>query len=482
MKIGLIASEATPFAKTGGLADVAAALGKYLNLAGHDARLILPLYAQVQRSHSGLQRVAHLQDIAVALGPHRYRFDGWTARLPGAEATVYLLDCPALYARSGLYTQDADEHLRFLALTRAAFACFQRLGFAPDILHCNDWHTAFGPLFLRASHARDPLFARTRSVLTIHNLGFQGTFAASEADALDLGTRSHLLDPGDLRTGYVNALRHGILYADAVTTVSPTYAREICTDARGMGLQETLRQRGDALVGILNGVDYHEWDPRVDPWLPLHFDPARLGTKAELKGRFLARMGLIAGARTPLLGIVSRFTAQKGLDLLFDPLPELLASRDALLVALGSGESLYEEFFAGLQQRFPGRVAFHRGYSDELAHWIEAASDIFLMPSQYEPCGLNQMYSLRYGTVPIVHRTGGLADSVQLYDPATGSGTGIVFDHFDAPAMRWALATALDLYAQPDTWEHIMRNGMAQDFSWEKQIGEYVRLYERLIS
>jgi starch synthase len=264
--------------------------------------------------------------------------------------------------------------------------------------------------------------------------------------------------------------------------VSPTYAREICTDEYGMGLQDSLRARAatGAVSGILNGVDYDEWDPRRDRYLPVHYDPGHLHGKAQLKREFLARHGLGNSAEVPLAGMVSRLAVQKGIELMFTALPRVLSARALSISVLGSGEPRYEEFFAGLELRFPGRVRFHRGYDDELAHWIEAASDLFLMPSRYEPCGLNQMYSLRYGTVPLVRRTGGLADSVEHYDPASGRGTGVVFNDFDPPALEWALNTALDLYAQPRHWQRLMANGMACDFSWQHQVQQYAQLYARL--
>ena len=482
LSICLISAEVAPLSKTGGLADVSAALLKHLHGAGHDARLFTPFYSLIDRQALTAQPVPGLQDVPLQVGPHLYRYSLAQARLPGSPAPVYLLDCPALYARDSIYTVEPDEHLRFLALTRATFECCQRMGWGPDILHCNDWHAGFGPLFLKYVYSWDKLFARTRSVLTIHNIGYQGVFAASAAADLALGANNYLLHQDDLRAGQINTLKHGILYADVITTVSPTYAREICTDEYGMGLQGALRSRGAALVGILNGVDYDDWDPRRDRYLTRHYDVRHLANKLVLKAEFLKRLGLTSGPRAPLAGLVSRLTVQKGFDLLFTTLPRALAARDLAVVALGNGEALYEDFFTALQSDFPGRVHFHRGYSDELAHWIEAASDLFLMPSLYEPCGLNQLYSMRYGTVPIVRRTGGLADSVQPYDAHTKQGTGIVFEEFKPKAFETALASALDLYAKQNHWRHIVRNGMRQDFSWPRQAARYVQLYETLLS
>ncbi len=482
LSVCLLASEAAPLSKTGGLADVSAALTKYLHSTGHDVRLFTPLYSSISRDKFPVTAVDGMQHMDVAVGTHHYVMSVMTTPMPGAGVPIYLIDCPALYSRPTLYTGDPDEHLRFLAFTRAVFAACQRMQWSPAILHCNDWHTAFAPLFLKAVYDWDRLFAGTRSVLTIHNIGYQGTFLASAIEDLALGPKNYLLHQDDLRAGRINPLRHGIMYADAITTVSPTHAREISTDQYGMGLQDTLRARGSALVGILNGVDYDEWDPRHDRYLPKHFDPDTLEIKAELKRQLIERLGLAIPISTPLAGIVSRLASQKGIDLMFDSLPQVLAWRELGFVALGSGDPQYEKFLADLQQSFPDRVVFRRGYDDELAHWIEAACDIFVMPSLYEPCGLNQMYSLRYGTVPIVRRTGGLADSVEHYDPASGQGTGIVFNDFDTEALEWGLNTALDLYAETGQWQRLVRNGMQRDFSWQRQGGLYVDLYKRLIA
>ena len=479
--ICLIASEVEPLSKTGGLADVAGALTKYLHGAGHDVRTFTPCYASIDRAACAAQAVEGLTQVPLAVGPHSYVFSLLRAQLPGG-APVYLIDCPALYARTSLYTTDPDEHLRFLALTRAALVACQRLKWSPRIVHCNDWHTAFAPLFLRTSFEREPLFANTRTVLTIHNIGYQGIFAARQLADVGIPGRESLLHQDDLRAGRINALRTGILYADAITTVSPTHAREICTDQYGMGLQDSLRARAaaGAVSGILNGVDYDDWDPGRDRYLPLHYGAADLRPKGELKRQFLKRHGLRAEDGVPLAGLVSRLAPQKGIELMFEALPKVLEARPLSFVALGNGEPQYEEFFTTLARGYPGRVAFTCGYDEELAHWIEAACDLFLMPSRYEPCGLNQMYSLRYGTVPVVRRTGGLADSVEHYQAATGSGTGVVFNDFDAPALTWALNTALDLYAQPAHWQRLVQNGMRRDFSWQRQGGLYLELYARL--
>jgi starch synthase len=483
LRICFIASEVAPLAKTGGLADVAGALARYLHAAGHDIRVFMPLYGQIDRARLTTWPVEFLRAVPVKLGAHALEFGVHTARLPGSQAMLYLIDAPALFARARLYTGEADEHLRFILLTHAAILCCQRMGFAPQILHCNDWHTGLGPLLLKSIYAWDRLFGGTRSLMSIHNIAYQGTFGAQHWADTGLGDAQHLLDAAERAAGRINPLREGIAHADAVNTVSPTYAREIQTPEFGYGLDGLLRSRSGVLSGILNGIDATEWNPAADPVLPRHYDAGRLAVKNTLKREFTQQLGLAMPARrrVPLIGLISRLASQKGFDLLLDTLPDLLARHQFMCTVLGSGDARYEEFFRELAALHPARVSFHNGYSESLAHWIEAASDMFLMPSMYEPCGLNQMYSQRYGTIPIVRRTGGLADSVRHFDPATGEGTGVMFNDYDAGAVTWGVETALQWYANRPLWERLMKNAMAQDFSWERRVGEYVALYERML-
>lgn len=479
LRICFIASEVAPLAKTGGLADVAAALPRQLHEQGHDVRVFMPFYSSMSSAVLPTAPVENAQNIELRLGAHRYSYSLLTTQVPGSSVPLYLVHCPAAYDRPSLYTTGPDEHLRFLILQRAALDACQRLAFAAHIIHCNDWHTGLVPMLLKSVYAWDRLFAATRTVMSIHNIGYQGVFDASTIYDVGGDVRA-LISPETAAGGTFNWLREGVRHADSVTTVSPTYAREICTPLGGHDLDAVLRARPEGVVGILNGVDYRDWNPATDRYLKHKYTPDDLSGKAATRRALLDWLNLPVGDSTPLMGVVSRMTVQKGFDLLFDSLPEIIATRDLCFVALGNGEPRYEDFFIDLQQRFPDRVVFHRGYHDELAHLIEAAGDMFLMPSMYEPCGLNQMYSLKYGTVPIVRRTGGLADSVQMWDPATGQGTGIVFNDFDPQGVRWAIHTALDLYKDRPTWLQIMRNGMAQDFSWDRQSRLYVELYERL--
>jgi starch synthase len=481
-RICFISAEISPLAKAGGLGDVASALTRYLHGRGHDLRIFVPLHAQMDLNGIEHHSVDRLSNLVVQVGPQAFRYDVRSALLPNSGLWTYLIDCPALFHRGHIYTSAPDEHLRYLMLTRAAFECCQRLRFAPDILHCNDWHTAFAPMLLRTAYAWDSqLFGATRSVLTIHNIGYQGVFGTGAAGDLAPGVAESSLHAPDLAHGVINPMRHGILYADAVTTVSPTYAEEIRTLEGGCGLDADLRARGGAVHGILNGVDYDEWNPASDPYLAFHYDASDLSGKARNKEALLDLLRMPAGASVPLIGMVTRLVHQKGIDLLYDTLPELLEHRDLRFVALGSGEQHYERFLHSLQERFPGKAVFYSGYSEELAHLIEAAADMFLMPSLYEPCGLNQLYSLKYGTVPIVRRTGGLADSVQHFDRTEGTGTGVVFNDYDAGGLRWALSTALEWYRWPGAWRRLMENGMRQDFSWQKQGAEYEDLYDSLL-
>jgi starch synthase len=472
MRIGQIASEAAPFAKTGGLGDVAAALTRYLAKAGHDVRLFLPLYKSLDPSGQTFTPVSFLTDVPLTMGGRALRYTVFTAPLPGGGPPIYFVGCPALYDRAGIYVQDGDEHLRFAFLTRAALESFQRMGFAPDIVHAHDWHAALAPFYVQALYAWDRrLFGRTRTVLTLHNLAYQGGFPAQALKDLDLeGTQAF------------SFLSIGLQRADAVTAVSPTYAREIQTPAHGFGLDGLLRARAQSVFGILNGIDTAEWDPTTDPLLPAHYSRSDLRGKARCREALLEQAGLANDPKAPVLGIVSRLSAQKGFDLALEVLPPLLAKGRVRLVGLGSGSSVLGKAFTDLARRFPRAAAFHVGFSNELAHRIEAGADLFLMPSRFEPCGLNQMYSQRYGAPPVVHRTGGLSDTVEAWNPSTGTGTGFVFEHFTATGLSWALSQALACFADPAAYRRVQLAGMARDFSWERQVGQYERLYARLLA
>jgi starch synthase len=479
-----VTAEVAPFAKTGGLGDVSGALPPYLAARGHDIRVFLPLYQRAHAPGRTFTPVERLRALEIRLGDKRYEVSVFTSPLRGAsglELPVYFVHCPALYDRPGIYTRDGDEHLRFLVLSRAALESCRRMGWAPQIVHCNDWHTSLIPLTLRAGYAGDPILGRARTLLSIHNLNHQGRFGTDILRDTGLSSVAHLFHQDQLREGMINFLLHGILYADGICAVSPTYAREIQTDEYGVGLQGILRQRSSTVVGILNGVDYNEWNPETDKHIKDHFSPTDLGPKQANKRALVEGMGLPYDPDVPVIGIVSRLAAQKGFDLLFDSMPGILHRRDCRFIVLGSGEGRFEDFFRSLQGHFRHKVCFWHGFNNQLAHLIEAGSDMFLMPSRYEPCGLNQMYSLKYGTVPIVRKTGGLADTVIPWNPNTQSGTGFVFEHYTTEGVRWAVEAALDAYQDKQAWHRLMQNGMAQDYSWETQIKKYELLYSRLL-
>ncbi|MCP5065621.1 MAG: glycogen synthase GlgA [bacterium] len=481
MRICHVSSEIAPFAKTGGLADVAAGLSRYLGAAGHDVRLFLPLYRRIAEGTWELTPDETQGEIDIAFGQKTYRCGIMTTPLPGSEhVTVYLVDCPELFDREGLYTQDDDEHIRFALLSRIAIESCQRMQWSPHVFHCNDWHTGLLPLYLRTTYGWDKLFTETRTLLTIHNIGYQGTFPASALEDLGLMAQRRHLAQDDVNRGVVNFMKTGLMHADALSTVSRTYADEIQDSELGMGLEDVLRERRHVLKGIVNGVDYSEWDPATDTLIPHNFSAEDMAGKAENKRQLLEDFDLDTDMGPPLFGIISRLTGQKGFELVREVLPLLLKRHDVRLAVLGSGEKELERYFQWLRNAHPTKVAVYRGYSNELAHRIEASADMFLMPSRYEPCGLNQMYSLRYGTVPIVRRTGGLADTVEHFDPATGQGTGFVFDEFEPQALGQAMSQAMAVWKLPTAWARLMQNGMSQDYSWERQGPEYEALYESL--
>jgi starch synthase len=480
LKVLYTASEVAPLAKTGGLADVAAALPRQLRLLGREVRSLMPLHSVVDRQLHRCSPLDGTKPFTIHMGGKAFEVSLWTARPPNDGPDAYLLDCPELYDRPTVYTDDADEPHRFALFSLAAIEACRHMNWAPDIFHCNDWHTSLIPPLLYTAEDREGFFRGSRTVLTVHNIGYQGIFSAVLLEELGLSGCEHLLDQEELRAGRIGFLRTGLAHADAITTVSPTYAMEIQTEEYGMGLQDVLRKRRGDLTGILNGVDYDEWSPERDGWIPHHYSRSRLSGKKLNKAYLVKKLGLEGGEDAPLIGVVSRLVRQKGFELCYAVLPELLQYTDLRIAVLGEGEAEYEEFFADLQQRFPGSAFYHGGYSEELAHLIEAAADMFLMPSLYEPCGLNQMFSLRYGTIPIVRRTGGLADSVQPFDPQTGDGTGFVFEHFTEDGLRRAVRSALSTFRDPPLWRQLMNNAMTRNFSWQVQAKRYLELYSEV--
>jgi starch synthase len=403
--------------------------------------------------------------------------------VPGAAVPTVLVrndryfDRPGLYGEAGADYPDNAE--RFAFFCRAALE-WLRAEPRPDVLHVHEWQAALAPAFLRAAPELYPELGDVRTVLTIHNLAYQGRFPARAWPLLNLDRRYFVPDFLEFY-GDVNFLKAGIVFAHAITTVSPRYAAEIETAELGEGLDGVLRTRHGQLRGIVNGIDADEWDPATDRHLPAHYTRADRSGKARCKTALQAELGLLARPDAPLLGLVSRFAKQKGLDLLAAALPSALEASTVELAVLGSGEERYERALRALVADFPGRVAVRIGFDEGLAHRIEAAADVFLMPSRFEPCGLNQLYSLRYGTVPVVHATGGLDDTVVEFDPATGAGTGFKFAPFTVDALLAALARALRTRDDGALWDRVVTNGMAEDFSWTRAAAAYGRLYEDVL-
>jgi starch synthase len=469
MKILMVASEAAPFAKTGGLADVVGSLPAALQSLGHEVAVLLPRYATVD-----LKKARRVYDtLPIWLPPERY---DTTLYVIERETPFYFVDYPPLYDRPGIYGEDGldypDNHIRFAVLAQAALAFCRRV-WRPDILHAHDWQAGLAPAYLRTIYGNDPTFLGMHSLFTIHNLGYQGLFPTAALAEIGLaGTEE--FGPGGLEFfGKVCYLKGGLNYAEALNTVSPTYAREIQTPEYGFGLDGVLRARRQVLSGILNGVDYTEWNPETDRFIAARYSKADLSGKRACKQDLLNTFGLPTEAMdAPLIGIVSRFTSQKGADLVVEAADGLVAE-GYYMVALGTGEPQYEALFQAVAARHPARIAVHTGYDNSLAHKVEAGADLFLMPSRYEPCGLNQIYSLKYGTVPMVRATGGLDDTIE-------AGTGFKFREYSGSALLDALRMARGAFADAEGWRAIMLAGMAKDFSWNVSAVEYSRLYGSL--
>jgi len=467
-RILMVTSEAAPFAKTGGLADVLGALPPALARLGEAVAVVMPRYGSVPLH--GSMRIS--DPMRVSVGPNAFTV---AIDQMEREGVRYLfVDCPPLYARAGIYSEDGvayvDNHIRFALLNQAAIEIGRSI-FRPNIFHAHDWPGGLLAPYLRENHGWDPDFAGAKTVITIHNLGYQGNFPGAAIS--DLGLSSALFHPDGLEFwGELSFLKAGIVWSDAITTVSPTYAREIQTPEYGHGLDGVLRERAVKISGILNGVDYAEWSPDADPYLNFPYAAQDLSGKRLAKRALLEEVGLPVIETRPLIGIVSRFAGQKGFDLLEEIAPEL-AEMDLAMVVLGSGEAPIEEMFRSMAEAHPEKFAVQVGYDEGLAHRIEAGADMFLMPSRYEPCGLSQLYSLRYGTVPIVRATGGLEDTVDEL-------TGFKFTEYTPEALLEAIRQALAAWPDRSGWRERMRRGMAKDFSWDAAAAQYQSLYRSL--
>jgi len=469
MRVAVISAEAVPYSKTGGLGDVAGALPKALKAVGIDSVLITPCYLQTSGEH--------LWDTAV----HDLNVD-WKGGIYPAKAfyseangsPTFLIDAPSLFHRDSIYGY-REDHERFAFFNHAALVLLKRIGGAPDIVHLNDWHCGFAAVELASARRYDPFWRNTRTVFSIHNMAYQGGFGMSDLPML--GFTSDFARGAFSSNGIASAMKAGLETSDTLSTVSRRYAQEIQTSENGYGLEWLTRQRAQRLIGITNGVDYEVWNPETDPEIPAHFNIDDMSGKSECKRALLQRFSLPVDLDRPIFANVTRLTAQKGIDLMMQVAGEIVHA-GAYVISLGSGEKKYEDFWQSLRDYAPRQVGVYRGYSEPLAHLIEAGADVFMMPSKFEPCGLNQMYSLRYGTVPIVRAVGGLDDTVQNWDAVSGAGNGFKFGPYRSDKFLERIYEALFAYGDADCWTKLQRNGMSIDNSWENAARKYVELYE----
>jgi len=477
MHIAFAASECVPFSKTGGLADIVGALPRALASLGHQVSVYVPRYRQTK-----------LDDPETVVGSitvpfdDKYRFCSVVTAGASGSVRYYFVDYPPYFDREGLYGTPVGDYTdnaeRFALFSRAVIEASKVLG-VPHIFHCHDWQTALIPIMLRTLYVEDPAFQETGTVFTIHNMGYQGLFPSEILPLLML--------PWDLLTitkmeffGQVNFLKGALVYSDFITTVSKKYSQEIQTTEYGFGLEGVLRGRSSTVSGIVNGVDYDEWNPQTDKFAVATYSPQDMSGKQKCKQDLLTAFGVTeVDAKLPVIGIVSRFAAQKGFDLIAQ-IMDRLAREKMIVVVLGTGDKTYEDMFQRLHKQFPNKIAIKIAYDNVIAHKIEAGADMFLMPSRYEPCGMNQIYSLKYGTVPIVRATGGLDDTIEPWDARTGKGTGFKFAEYTGQALLATIKQALLAYSDQSSWQTLMRNGMARDFSWGASAREYGKIYGRV--
>jgi starch synthase len=479
MKIGVISSEISPFAKTGGLADVVGSLSIPLEQLGHQLCLIMPAYRSTLQGSFALSNAS--LDLSVPVSDRQETASILQTTL-GSDVIVYLVRADRYFDREFLYgtkqSDYADNLERFVFFTRSALEVLRHEHV--EVIHCHDWQTALAPVFLRTQPLRYPEIASAKTILTVHNIAFQGNFWRRDWHHLNLD--EYLFSSAYLEF-YQNfsLLKGGLIFADKITTVSPTHASEIMTREQGFGLEGVLQQRANDLIGILNGIDYNQWNPAVDPLIAKQYSEDNLEGKRLCKDSLQRAMGLAIKPDVPLFGMISRLTSQKGIDLI-DEIFSALMERDTQFVLLGTGESRYEDFFSRAAAQFPKKVGVRIGFDEPLAHQIEAGADIFLMPSLFEPCGLNQMFSLKYGTIPIVRAVGGLNDTVEDYNPERSAGTGFVFQSYEAQELLKTIDRALELFLDKKSWIGLQRRAMSMDFSWDRSAQAYSKIYQQLLA
>jgi len=477
-KILFVTSEAVPFIKTGGLGDVCGALPRILKKRGHDVRLVLPRYWAIDRNRHNLKPL--IRPMGVTMGQETGWCDVYVYE--DGDIPIYFIEHEQFFGRAGLYDDGYQEYpdnsYRFGFFSRASLQLCQDLKFEPDIIHSHDWQTALVPAYLKIRELHNPFFSNTASVHSIHNIAYQGFCSHQHYDFLGLGGENFTESKFE-SYNRINFLKGGVFYADALSTVSPTHREEMLTPEGGHGLHMYLERRKTDFFGILNGVDYEEWNPESDAFIPQHYSRDDLSGKAICKQSLQKEFQIEVNPNIPIIGIISRFAEQKGLDLLAHAIEPILGNMEVQFVILGSGEKWLEDYLGGLPARYPGRVGAWIGYHNPKAHLIEAGSDFFLMPSLYEPCGLNQIYSLKYGTLPIVRDTGGLADTVEQYDELEGKGTGFRFTAASSRAIYYTVGWAVSTYYdRPHHIQRMQQRGMQANFCWHQAAEEYENLYE----
>lgn len=483
LKVLYLSAEVVPFAKTGGLAEVAGGLPKAIRALGHDIRVAMPRYGRIEVATFGLVNVLDAVGVPMDETIEQASVLQGSIGAASAQTPVYFVESPRYFDRQGIYMYPDDAE-RFIFFSRAALETCRALSWQPDVIHCNEWHTALVPNWLKTVYRDDPFFSGTATLYTAHNLEYQGIFGhrvLEIAGLSDMGFIAHPELAPDLNY-VVDMMARGLLFADIINTVSETYAREILTPEYGQRLDPILRDRRDRLFGILNGIDTELYDPATDPNIASNFDAASAGKRAANKAALQKEAGLPLRPEVPLLAVVSRLTDQKGLDLIAAAIEPLIRHLGCQFVVMGTGELRYHEMLTALAARYPEQVAVFLTFNRPLEQCIYAGADVFVMPSRFEPCGLNQMVAMRYGCVPVVHATGGLADSVHDYSPETGEGNGFSFSHYDSMALFAALVRALETYRHRETWADLVHRCMSSDFSWSQPARRYVDLYHRALA
>ncbi len=481
MKVAFVSTECVPYAKTGGLADVAGSLPKELGKLGCEVKIFIPKYFLIDESKHGLAYNWEIGEMPVRINGRIRSVHVHQSRLPGSNVEINFIDCPHYFHRHRIYTNDPDEDERFILFSKSVIETLQRMKWAPDVIHCNDWQSGLIPLLIKDNYSWDRMFDKTATLFTIHNIYYQGRFSKSALFAAEI--RGDLFYPGGPVEfeDSVSFMKSGISFADIISTVSNTYANEIQTPEHGAGLDGLLRWRKDDLYGILNGADYDLWNPEKDIHIPFHYSLKNLKKKIDNKKFMLNHFNMPFNDNIPVIGIVSRMVVQKGYDIFAGAISELMGLK-AQWIILGSGEERYENMFRTLSSRLPDKVGVYIGYNNELSHLIEAGADMFLMPSKYEPCGLNQIYSLKYGTVPVVRKTGGLADTVKDWDEQSyygfSDGNGFSFYDYNPYALYKSVERAVNTFKHKDVWKKIQKNGMQKDYSWKHSAEQYVEVYK----